>query len=149
MANLPFNKNFSDLAEQAVAKGQPLNAGTLGPYAAIGPSQDNPWMSAYAQQPDAATFSRQGFNNDVADQVLAKIQSIGPQASRTDSNSQNWGTGFLSKYLVNNGLVPQKQKITQGTIAAVQAQQPADFNPAGTLAAGKMNYPGASGTKIG
>ena len=149
MVNQPFNKNFSDLAEQAVAKGQPLDAGTLGPYSAIGPSQDNPWMSAYAKQPDADTFSRQGFNNDVANQALAKIQSFGAQPSWADPNSQNWSTGFLSKYMINNGLVPQEQKVTQGTIAAVQAQQPADFNPAGTLAAGKMNYPGASGTKVG
>lgn len=140
----PFNKNFSDLAEQAVHKGQPVDAGTLGPYAAIGPSQTNPWMSAYAKQPDADAFPLQAFDNDVADQTLARIQSLGQNPAWTDPNSQNWSTGFLSKYMINNGLIPQDQKITQSSIAAVQAQQPADFNPPGTLAAGKMNYPGGS-----
>jgi len=156
MASSPlgFNKNFSDLAEQAVYKGKPVSSGTLGPYVAVGPSQSNPWMSAYAKQPDAAGFSQQGFPDDSADQALNTIKSFGDGPSDTsfafsDKNSFNRGAGFLGKYMVDNGLVPQDQKITRGSIAGIQAQQPAQLNPPGTLAAGTMSYPGASGTKIG
>jgi len=156
MASSPlgFNKNFSDLAEQAVYRGKPVSSGTLGPYAPVGPSQNNRWMSEYAQQPDSKTFSQQWFSNDAADQALNTIRSFEDKPSDTsfafsDTNSSNWGSGFLSKYMIDNGLVPQDQKITKGSIAGIQAQQPAQLNPAGTLAAGTMNYPGASGTKVG
>ena len=148
MAGPLFNQNFPHLTDQAVFKGQPVDNGTLGPFAPINQGDKNPWRSAYAKQPDAPGFSKQQFADDAAQQSLAKIKSFGSQPSWDDKNNQDWSSSFLSKYTVDNGLIPQDQKVSQAGLEYIQRQQPAEINYPGTVAADKMKYPGASGIQV-
>jgi hypothetical protein len=149
MAGPLFNQNYPHLTDQAVAKGKPISNGTLGPFVSVGPSQTNPWMSDYAKQPDAQSFPQQQFSDDSATQSLNLIKSFGADPKWTDPNVQNWSSIFLSKYTIDNGLIPADQKVSQASLAGIQSQQPAQMNPPGTLAAGRMNYPGSSGVQVG
>ena len=144
MAGPLFNQNFPHLTDQAVFKGQPINNGTLGPFAAVNQGDQNPWRSAYAKQPEAADFSKQQYTDDEAKQSLTKIKSFGSQPAWSDGNDQNWSSSFLSKYTIDNGLIPQDQKVSQAALAGIQSQQPAQVNQPGTILADKLKPPGQS-----
>lgn len=146
-----FSQNFSNLTDQAVHKGKPVDQGTLGKFAPANADPEwykKPFVSDLYQQPDSKGFYQQGYDDKSAAKTQNFINSLGTDPSWSEPNTQTWSKGFLSKYMVDNGLVPQDQKVSQATIAGIQSQQPGDINASGTLASDKMKYPGASGPSI-
>lgn len=147
-----FNQNYSNPAEKAVRDNRFVNNGTLGPFAPANTDPEwykKPFVSDLRKQPDSKGFYDQTYDDKTAAQTQGFIDSLGANPSWKDENTQGWSQNFLSKYMVDNGLVPQDQKISQATLAGIQSQAPADINAPGTLASSKMKYPGASGTQVG
>lgn len=146
----PFSTNNS-LDQQAYLKGRPIYSGTYGSNN-VGYINNDPkdqWTRQIAKQPDVGSFSQQGFSSDTAQQQLAKIQQLGVLPKFSDQNSQDASTVFLSKYMIDNGLVPQDQKVFSANLANIQSQQPGDINPKGTLGAPNMKFPGSGGVSVG
>jgi hypothetical protein len=147
----PFNENYPTLADQAVAKGKAIYSGTYGSsgVGVIDTDPKNQWARQLAKQPDASTFSQQGLSDDAANQQLNKIQSVGVLPNDSNPTANNHETIFLNKYIVDNGLVPQNEKVFAANLGNIQAQQPGDMNPRGVLATPTMKFPGSGGVKVG
>ena len=146
-----FSQNFPHLTDQAVHKGQPVDQGTLGKFAPVNADPEwykKPFVSNLYKQPDAKGFYQQSYDDKSAAKTQGFINSLGSDPSWSEPNTQDWSKSFLSKYTIDNGLVPQDEKVSQATIASIQSQQPGDINAPGTLASDKMKYPGASGLSI-
>lgn len=146
----PFSTNNS-LREQNYLKGKSLYSGTYGSNN-VGYINSNPkdqWTRNLAKQPDVSAFAQQGLSTDVANQQLGKIQKLDVLPNFSDENSQNASTVFLSKYMIDNGLVPQDQKVFSANLGVIQAQQPGSLNPRGTLGAPNMKFPGSGGVSVG
>lgn len=147
-----FTKNYQNPADKAVKRGQPVDQGTLGPFAPANADPNwykKPFVSELRDQPNSTGFYQQKYDDSAAAKTQGFINSLGSEPAWSDQNTQGWSKNFLSKYMTDTGLVPQDEKISQSTLAGIQSQAPADINAPGTLAAGKMKYPGASGTQVG
>ena len=146
----PFSTN-NPINKQAYLKGRPIYSGTYGSnnVGYINTDPKDQWTRALAKQPEVATFAQQGLSTDTANQQLDKIQQFGVLPNFTDENSQNASTVFLSKYMIDNGLVPQDQKVFSANLANIQSQQPGDMNPRGTLGTPNMKFPGSGGVSVG
>lgn len=145
----PFNTNNS-LTKQGYLKGKAIYSGTYGSNGTgyLDTDPKNQWARDLAKQPDVGAFAQQGLATDVADQQLSKIQQLSVFPNFADENSQNASTVFLSKYMIDNGLVPQDQKVFSANLGNLQAQQPGNLNPKGTLGAPNMNFPGSGGVSV-
>lgn len=148
-----FDRNLSNPDDQAVYRGLPIEAGTTGPYA---PADSDPasyrkkFVAEVRKNPPAKNFYQQVYSSDQAQQAQGQLDYLSNQPNFPNPNDQILAQDFLAKYTQGSqrGLIPPEQTISQATIAAFQSQQPGQgIGDGNVTAAGKIKYPGASGTR--
>lgn len=153
MAVQMFDQNRSKPDDQAVLKNKPIAAGTTGPYAPANTdpaAYRNQFVAQLKKNPPADNFYQQAFSADSAQQKQQQIDGLTNDPNFANSGDQTLAKDFLTKYTqgAQRGLVPQDETISQHTIAAFQSQQPGQgIGDGNVTAAGRMKYPGASGTR--
>ena len=153
MATAPFNQRYSTRDEHVLLKGKSVAAGTTGPNAPanVDPSSyRNQFVSQLREQPPSDKFYQQVFSAKDAQESQQRIDSLSSDPNFTDHRDQALAKDWLGKYIEggNRGIMLPDEQVNRRTIAGIQSQQPGrGISDEQVTAAGKIKYPGATGTQ--
>jgi len=148
MNSPPFNQNYNSTGKSFLA-GKPADAGTLGPYPRSGTDPEsvkNGFVARLAKNPPAKSLYSSGFFNEAAQERRNYYDNLKYDSFTSDNpDDNNIAYDFIGKYIADNGLVPQEEKVLPENAYAFRSQQPAQGIGSGDIiAADRIKPPGSS-----
>jgi hypothetical protein len=153
MNSPPFSQNYNSTGKAFLA-GKPADAGTLGPYPRSGSDPEsikNKFVAQWAKNPPAKSFYNNGFFNKAAEERRKHYDNLGYDSFNSDSpDDNNVAYDFIGKYIADNGLVPQEEKVLPENAYAFRSEQPGkNIGPNNEfLGAAKLDQPGKNGVDV-
>lgn len=148
MNSPPFSQNYNSTGKAFLA-GKPADAGTLGPYPRSGRDPEsikNGFVARLAENPPAKSLYSSGFFNKDAEERRNYYDNLGYDSFNSDNpNDNKIAYDFIGKYISDNGLVPQEEKVLPENAYAFRSQQPAtNVGSSDYTAADRIKPPGSS-----
>jgi len=148
MNSPPFSQNYNSTGKSFLA-GKPADAGTLGPYPRSGSDPEsvkNGFVARLAKNPPAKSLYSSGFFNEAAQERRNYYDNLKYDSFTSDNpDDNNIAYDFIGKYIADNGLVPQEEKVLPENAYAFRSQQPAQgIGSSDIIAADRIKPPGSS-----
>jgi hypothetical protein len=153
MNSPPFSQNYNSTGKAFLA-GKPADAGTLGPYPRSGrdpESVKNGFVARLTENPPAKSLYSSVFSNKDAAERFEHYNKLGYNSFNSDSpEDNNIAYDFIGKYIADNGLVPQEEKVLPENAYAFRSEQPGkNIGPNNEfLGAAKLDQPGKNGVDV-